>query len=1025
MNKKIKVFAALLIGSGFMTAGIARAQMTERANPIAPDSLYVPVNLNSLANDKSTFNAPSAKIDFSKIPFNIADNNGSNNLFLKNAGWPDWEKDPLSFYSSYDKMPKEPTDAMPVAQIPVDDYSAVYVLASCENDPAFSNILTLRIGIKDYSQQVTYHDYEFTIPRKNEKRDDNVVKVLPSPTGNIFLLRLPINGAFSQEFSDHRALDVEITKKLRLAVAKPDAARFQYMPLGLPSGVHIYGMTFERAPLHFSMQGTQIGNVFNEPQTPSFWLRLEQLDNSRLKDVTIKASAVDYYGDKIEFPSITKVLLPTFRGTLKLPVPRRGYYALNVTVESNGNVLLEKHTTFALLPKDTRKNRAQSPFGTWDFGGTHYTPNDADVVGPLYVKAGLRYGMFNFSKEERGKYGIIRGNDPSLHLRTYTDKDGNLDLKTGLAKLDEEIAKYKADGYVPQRWLIYHEDSISGNHVTRTPDLFTGKNYQLNADEQKKFDIMWKVAEAATLKIRAAFPHIKIYLGNGSPQLMEEFLRHNYPANMFDVLGNEAAAFQRLPESQPLDFVANNASLWMERKLLDDYGYKNKPLGQCYEITYPASNPGNMTLSEQANYVVRNVMHSLAWKIPAIRFEGIADPGNSYYYSNWGGTGLMFGKPNLSPKPLYVAVATMTQMLDGATFTRAIPTGTNTVYAFEFRKLNGEFVTCLWTPNVSRKVLLFANQSLTVTDLMYSQKVLSKNNGAHTLIATANPQFIESAKSLQLKVESATQGNLPEEKYFPISALSNVNDWKLINGKNNELEAYNFMQPRKAGDFEIKNVATVAGKNDVLKVKSTKPNTENWWIPQYTQLQLKQPVAIEGKPTHIGLLVNGNGGWGRVILELEDAAGQRWVSLGTEAKGEPNPWLADWLSKDEFAKLQNSADQSAGVSDWNSNDVWGDSVINFAGWHYMSIPLPGNYPGEGYHWPRTSQWRCVKADGTRGDYIVHYPLTFKALDITARAKVLYGTKVLPVQRSEIYLKDLIATYGDPDTAFWKPDVGQR
>jgi hypothetical protein len=1033
MNKKIKVFAALLIGSGFMTSGIAHAQMAERANPIALDSQFVSVNLNSLANDKSTFDAPSTKIDFNKIPFNIANNSGNNNLFLKNAGWPDWQKDPLNFYSSYDRMPKEPTDAMPVAQIPVDDYSAVYVLASCENDPAFSDILTLRIGIKDYSQQVTYHDYEFTIPRKNEKRGDNVVKVLSSPTGNIFLLRLPINGAFSQEFSDHRALDVEITKKLRLSVAMPDAARFQYMPLGLPSGVHIYGMTFERAPLHFSMQGAQIGNVFNQPQTPSFWLHLEQLDNSRLKNVTVKASAVDYYGNKIEFPSITKVLLPDAHLKLDLPVKRRGYYALTVTVEGDGKVLLEKHTTFALLPKDTRKHRTQSPFGTWDFGGAHYTPNDADVVGPLYVKAGLRYGMFNFLKKEREKYGIIRGNDPSLHLRTYIDKDGNLDLRAGLAKLDEEIAKYKADGYVPQRWLIYHEDSISGNHVTRTPDLFTGKHYQLNADEQKKFDIMWKVAEAATLKIRAAFPHIKIYLGNGSPQLMEEFLRHHYPKNMFDVLGNEAAAFQRIPESQPLDFVANNASLWMERKMLDDYGYKNKPLGQCYEITYPASNPGNMTLSGQANYVIRNVMHSLAWKVPAIRFEGIADPGNSYYFSNWGGTGLMFGKPNLSPKPLYVAVATMTQMLDGATFTRMLPSISNAVYAFEFKRKDGKYVTCIWTPNTDYKIAivppgvrgatLSTPRNVTVTDLMGNTKTLTApdyNTNPEITVSQA-PVFVESDAPIWLATRQPVEAGLPNGKYFSISALNDASQWQMKTGDNAELDAYNFMQPRQAGEFLIKNMPI----QNAIEVKPVKPNTKNWWIPQYTQLQLKQPVAIDGKPTHIGLLVYGNAGWGRVILELEDAAGQRWISLGAEAKGAPNPWLADWLSKDEFAKLQNSENQSAGISDWNSNDVWGDSVINFAGWNYINIPLPGNYPGEGYHWPRTSQWRCVKADGTRGDYIAHYPLTFKALDITARAKVLYGTEVKSVYRPEIYLKDLIATYGDPDTEFWKPDTGQR
>jgi len=1033
MNTKIKLCAALFIGSGFMGMGIAHAQMVERVNAVAPDSQYVPVNLNPLANDKSTFNPPSAKIDFNKIPFNIADNSGSNNLFLKNAGWPDWQKDPLSFYSTYDTKPKEPTDAMPVVQIPVDDYSAVYVLASCENDPAFSNTLTLRIGIKDRATQVTYHDYAFTVPRENERRGDNVVKVLSSPTGNIFLLRLSINGAFAQEFSDHRALDVEITKKLRLAVAMPDAARFQYMPLGLPSGVHIYGMTFERAPLHFFMQGTQTGNVFNEPQTPSFWLRLEQLDNSRLKDVTIKASAVDYYGNKMEFPPITKVLLPTFRGTLKLPVSLRGYYALNVTVEDNGKVLLEKHTTFALLPKDTRKHRATSPFGTWDFGGAHYTPNDADVVGPLYVKAGLRYGMFSFPQEERNKYGIIKGNDPSLHLRTYLDKEGNLDLKTGLAKLDDEIEKYKAEGYVPQRWLIYHEDSISGNHVTRTPDLFTGKHYQLNADEQKKFDIMWKVAEAATRKIRAAFPHIKIYLGNGSPQLMEEFLRHHYPKNMFDVLGNESAAFQRLPESQPLDFVANNASLWMERKLLDDYGYKDKPLGQCYEITYPASNPGNMTLSGQANYVVRNVMHSLAWKIPAIRFEGIADPGNSYYFSNWGGTGLMFGKPNLSPKPLYVAVATMTQMLDGATFSRMIPTGSDAVYAFEFKRKDGKYVTCIWTPNTDYKIAIvpgataFNSASVILTDLMGNSKTLTARdwNNNPEIIARRDPVFVESALPIRIATRGPVQDKMPQQKYFSINALNDASQWNVVNADNAELDAYNFMQPRLAGDFAIRDLPSYDGEADVLEVNPKFVNTgyhgtdgrQNWWIPQYTQLALKHPVAIDGAPTHIGLMVNGNAGWGRIILELEDAAGQRWISLGAEQKGAPNPWLADWLSEDEFEKLQNSANVSAGVSDWNSNDVWGDSVINFAGWHYMSLPLPGNYPGEGYHWPRTSQWRCVKADGSRGDYTVHYPLTFKALDVTARSHVLYGTEIHHIYRPEIYLKNLIATYGDPDTAF--------
>ena len=131
------------------------------------------------------------------------------------------------------------------------------------------------------------------------------------------------------------------------------------------------------------------------------------------------------------------------------------------------------------------------------------------------------------------------------------------------------------------------------------------------------------------------------------------------------------------------------------------------------------------------------------------------------------------------------------------------------------------------------------------------------------------------------------------------------------------------------------------------------------------------------------------------------------------------------MAPDEFEKMKNAAGQSAGVSDWNSNDAWGRSVINFAGWHYMKFPLPGNYPGEGYHWPYTSQWRCVKADGTRGDYIVHYPLKLTKLVVTAREKVLYGTDVVPVRRPEIYLKDVGVSYGDADRDFWQPSLGQK
>lgn len=1003
MQTKLMLCAGLLL-----TGTAAVTQLAERPEPVGADSSYVPVSLNTLANDNSALSVPGKSITFNKIPFDLAGKAANNNLFLHHAGWPDWKDDPLKFYSVYDGKPKEPTDTLPVVQVPVDDYSAIYVLASCENDPKYSNILSFRIGIKNAGKQTTYRDYEFEVPRRNQKTGPHVVKALPAPNQGIFLLRLPIHAALAQDFRHHRMLDVEITKKLRLSISKPDAARYQYRPLGLPSGVRIYGLTFERSPLRLALKGSEIGNVFNRPQTPEFSLRLDQMDARSLRNVVIRATAVDYYGNVTEFPEIAAAKFPVFQTKLKLPVTRHGYYHLTVQVEENKKILLERKTTFALLPKDTRAHRAQSPFGVWDFGGSHYTPNVADVVGPLYVKAGLRYGMFNFTPEERRRYGIIKGNDPKVNARS------------DLSKLDEQIAAIKKTGETPQRWMLFHEDAISGNHITRTPDLFTGRRYELNAEEKAKFEQMVNIIRETVPKVRKAFPGIQIDLGNGNPHLMEELLRHKLPHDLFDALGNEAAAFQRLPESQPLDFVANNASLWMQREILNHYGYDDKKLTQSYEIMYPSSNPGNLTLSQQAAYVVRNVMHSLAWKIPVIRFEGIVDPGNSYYHSNWGATGLMFGQPDISPKPLFVAVATMTQVLDGAKFVRIVPTGTTTVYAFEFRKPNGRLITCLWTPNAARQVRLQAAQGqLTVTDLMANTRTISPLHGRFIFQAKAEPVFIESQKPLQIVADATIGNEISTAESFLISSLADAGQWEMENGRNGELEAFNFMQPRSQGEFTVREVDSFEGQLSVLEIKPLAADDKDWWIPRYTRLRLKNPVEISGQPTHIGLHVNGNGGWGRIVFELEDAAGQRWVSLGTEQKGTLNPWLGDWLGDAE------AKSDRAGVSDWNSNDVWGRSMINFAGWSYLQFPLPGNYPGESYHWPYTSQWRCVKPDGTAGDYIVHYPLKMTRLAVTARSKVLYGTQVQPVRRPEIYLKNLQVTYGDPDTVFWKPDLGQR
>jgi hypothetical protein len=249
----------------------------------------------------------------------------------------------------------------------------------------------------------------------------------------------------------------------------------------------------------------------------------------------------------------------------------------------------------------------------------------------------------------------------------------------------------------------------------------------------------------------------------------------------------------------------------------------------------------------------------------------------------------------------------------------------------------------------------------------------------------------------------------PKSKSFAISSLAKADDWQIEAEPNTEMEWYNFDCPRRKGDFECSSVPEFEREKNVLRVKPRLPVAGSSYLPMYSVMKLKQPVALPDQPTEIGLMVNGNGGWGRIIFELEDAGGQRWTSIGAPMSGEATRWMADWMSEKELAAMK-----QMNVADWNTNDPWQRSRINFEGWRYLRFPLPGNYPGEGYHWPYSSQWKHT------GDGVVKYPLKFTRLIVELPEKVLHFTGYAPVPRPEIYLKDLRVTYDSPEKVFVAP-----
>jgi hypothetical protein len=520
---------------------------------------------------------------------------------------------------------------------------------------------------------------------------------------------------------------------------------------------------------------------------------------------------------------------------------------------------------------------------------------------------------------------------------------------------------------------------------------------------------MWDDAAAGAAAVRQEHPEAKLAFGNGPLPTKEEFLRHKFPAALFDSAGNECAALGHLPESQPPDWIGNNASLWMDRQMLDAYGYKDKPVTQCHEVCYPSTNPGNLDYRTQADYFVRHAMHSLAWGVPAFRPGVLMDVGGNYRYSHWGSSGFCHTYPEMNVKPAFVAFATMTLVLDGAKFARVVRTTSASLYVEEFDKADdGSRVFVIWTLRGTRPVGLKLEGAgpWNLIDGQANETALKAEGGKYSVTASSSPVYVVGKGTLAaVEMGPPQYADKPEGKVTVMSPLASLEGWSVENGRSPELEYYDFMTPRRKGDFLFEAVPQFDGKTGALRVTPKPVANGKDTMSMYAVLAHKSGLPLPGTPTEIGLWVNGNSGWGRVIFDLMDASGQRWVSIGAPAKDDPATILPKGIL-DQFP--------SPALSDWSTDDPWGVSRINFDGWRYVGFPMPGNYPGEGYAWPANSNWRWDK-DGK-----VHYPLTLKKLVVELNEKVLQVKTFAPVARPEIYLKDLQVAEGD--TVKVKPGV---
>ncbi len=362
-----KVCLAALVNLVVLSARAAEIKIAPMIVDNALRNGFVTVRLDPYANAQVEAFQSSAPILVNNIPFKLVEKPGVNHLLLKEAGWADWKRDPTSYYSAYDSFPTQQVAHRVLLDLPVADYQAVHLLAACDDDTNFASTVTFRLGALGGGHgQLFWHDFTASIPRASDKKAR--LPFVDTPKGKIFLVTVPLEKAIAQDFPNRTALTLDVTKELRLAVHRPDPCRFNLRPLGLPSGVRIFGMTFQYAPIQMRVESQAAGHVFNEPQMPEFQITLNRLLGS-VKSCLIEAVARDSYGNETTavVSNIAMAVASGVTATLKMPVTSRGYFDLTVAIKSGRQTLLSRQTSFAVLPPDTRKFRSESPFGTWDF----------------------------------------------------------------------------------------------------------------------------------------------------------------------------------------------------------------------------------------------------------------------------------------------------------------------------------------------------------------------------------------------------------------------------------------------------------------------------------------------------------------------------------------------------------------------------------------------------------------------------------------------------------------------------------
>ena len=867
-----------------------------------------------------------------------------------------------------------------ITSVPNAYYDQAAVLFALDPDPAKDRAMTLRVTrfCSEGRGEGHIHD-DIVFPKEGEPMPDNIKQVgtvkhkaadgseteiplylgyFPLDSGEILdIINEDPHPTSRQTIAPY--LDVEIFARRNSNVGAYMSGMLKPVA-GVVSAVNVFGLSLRRAPAEFRLSSAAPAFIF-VTEEPEMTASITGVRAGRYK---LAWTVYDSNRNRLKYDEGWATMKSGETQDIKIvpPVYEIGHYYIEFALYEIGktnSLFLTHKAMFAITGPDTRKaTKAVSPFGCGWWCGPHHTCADPELCFNIMHKAGIHKTSLQLNKMTPAaaaaveKYQMTLPQIPNPTNRSNYPLDNPEEAEKMLAEYFDPLFKAFPDC---KQVRILHE-----SYGDPMPEELLGKTPPEAGEREKT---LVKRATIAAKFLRKHYPYVKLVYGNNtsSSGVMAMLFRNGYDPKLVDYIGIETPGQGCIPERL---WRGGTQGTWFAKEVARHFGY-NIPVTGCAEFTSRPLRLLGMTM--QAEYKIRDALVGFAHGYDYVEIVLLSDVANGYLQTVWGTDGMLSRYPLHYPKPLFSAMAAMTRALDRIELNpQIIDTGANTTYALEFKRKDNKFAYACWVP-VGEAVLAFEFPEETeIEQIDFLGKTAKRAGGKFQFGVGTGPRYLVTSTSATSVRHVRTVANKPPEQFKTAEKLDSLDGFRVMGGIRNLNGDDMYRLP---GVFEFKQVKDPE-RGDCVEVKLVKQGEIKAFETEYTKIQFKKPTAIEGTPDEIGMWVYGDGGWGKIGFEIQDAEGRLHRSEG------------QW------------------------NDFGADTYIAFTGWRFIRFPIDGIGVKEHLNQSLGARWFSNPKTP------ITYPIKITGLYITLTRQALSPAEMKEVS-GVIRIKDL-GTIANPD-----------